>query len=45
LAAVLWPAHFFFTAVFAAALDAVFCLAIGSLPVCWSGEASTKSIA
>src|SRR5882724_2808432 len=42
LAAALWPAHFFFTAVFAAGLDAVFCLAIGSLPVCWSGEANTK---
>src|SRR3981081_2355216 len=33
LADALWPAHFFFTAVCAAVLDAAFCLAIGSLPV------------
>jgi hypothetical protein len=30
LAAVLWPAHFFFTAVFAAALDAVFLAMLAS---------------
>src|SRR6478752_177290 len=32
LAVVLWPAHFFFTAVLAAALEVAFCLAIGALP-------------
>src|SRR5713101_7404125 len=45
LAAVLWPAHFFFTAVLAAALDVAFCLAIfvSSLFVRWE-EANTKRI-
>ncbi len=44
LAALLWPAHFFFTAVLAAALDVAFCLAIFASLVVWWEEANTKYV-
>ena len=34
LVVALWPAHFFYTAVLAAALEVAFCLAMGALPEC-----------